>query len=103
MLFRSSIERFNESVSHEFLWSLDAVEVLEFDGTIVDSVWTIPPEIEVSPALKAFRFVVGRAEYKRILELLAIALKQRMMERNPLTTTTACSGRRRMDRGLRVD
>jgi len=69
--------------------ALDAVRVLEFDGTtasvknVLSHILSIPG---VFPGLKAIRLAISRDDCREALQLLTTALRPRMEEGNPLTT-----------------
>ena len=73
---------------YDFFQSLDAVQVLEFDGAVasVRSVLSnILSRTGVFPGLKVIRVAISRDDCETSLPLLATALKQRVEEGNPLT------------------
>ena len=69
--------------------SLDAVQVLEFDGAIasvknvLSNVLSIP---RVFPGLKVIRVAISRGDCKEALQLLSAASRLRMAEGNPFST-----------------
>ena len=95
------------SASHlrDLFWSLDAVQALEFNGTIADFVQDVLSETELFLELRVIRVAVSRGDCKRTLRLLAIASKRRMEEGNPLTTIEPLlvEGKDRLDQSLRVE
>ena len=76
-------------VFYNLFRSLDAVQVLEFDGA-ADSVRnvfsSIRPGTGIFPELTVIRVAVSQGDCEWSLPLLAVALKSRMDEGNPLTT-----------------
>ena len=95
-----------EPASHENLQSFDAVQALEFDGTIAGCIQDGPGSVpEIFPGPKVIRVAVSRYDCKRTLRLLAVAPKWRMVEGNPLTTIEPLSaeGEDELDQSLRVE
>jgi hypothetical protein len=72
-------------VLYELLGSLDTVQVLEFDGSVADFVQNIL-STGVFPGLKVIRVTVSWRDYESALRVLAVALRLRMVARNPLST-----------------
>ena len=69
--------------------SLDAVQVLEFDGTTSSARGVLPKVLSVDgvfPGLKVIRVLIGLGDCEGVLQLLATVLGQRAEEGNPLTT-----------------
>ena len=64
--------RFKDSVSSEFLRSLDAVQALEFDGTMVDYVQEVLSVTGVFPGLKVMRVAVSRVDCEGAFKHLAV-------------------------------
>ena len=87
---RMTIEEFDgRPALCEFFQSLDAVQVLEFDGaaaSVKNVLSGILSRAEVFPGLKVVRVAIVREDCEGALQLLATALRLRMEEGNPLTT-----------------
>ena len=98
-----SIRIFDQPTSYEFLQSLDAVQVLEFDETLASYVQNTLSITGIFPRLKVIRVVLCLLDCEEALRLLAIALKRRMMEGNPLTTVEPLLGDDELGRGRRVE
>ena len=85
-----SFWRFDERPAlHEFFRSLDAVQVLEFDGSLFYVKNVLPDILSITgvfPGLKVIRVATNRDDCKGVLRLLATALRLRMEEGNLLTT-----------------
>ena len=74
---------------YEFFQTLNAVQVLEFDGavfSVMNVVSKILSETGVFPELKIIRVAVSRDDTKEVLRLLAAALRLRMTDGFPLAT-----------------
>ena len=89
----------------EFFRSLDAVQVLEFNGTIADLVQNVLSVTGVFPGLKVIRVAVSPDVCKRTFRHLATATERRMEEGNPLTTIEPllAEGEGGLDQNLRVE
>lgn len=98
-----SLRRFEVPASYEFLRSFDAVQLLEFDGTITDYSQNVLSVTGVFPRLKVIQGAVSQLDCEKTL-LLAVALRWRMMEVDPLTTMKPLlqEGEDELERGLRV-
>ena len=85
--------------------SFDAVELLEFDGTVADRFQIALTITGVFPGLRIIRVAVSRHGCERTLRPLAIASKRRMMEGNPFTTIEPllAEGEDGLDQSLRVE
>lgn len=85
--------------------SFDAVEVLEFDGTVADRFQIALTITGVFPGLRIIRVAVSRHGCERTLRPLTIASKRRMMEGNPFTTIEPllAEGEDGLDQSLRVE
>ena len=90
---------------YDLFRSFDAIQVLEFDGAIVDFVQNVLSITGVFPGLKVIRVAVTRHECKRTLQPLTIASKRQMVEGNPLTAIELLSedGGDGLDESLRVE
>ena len=95
----------NEPGVYDFFRSLDAVQALEFDGTVADSVQNVLSVPGVFPGLRVIRVAVSWGDCRRTLQLLAIASKRRMEEGNPLATIEPllAEGEDGLDPNLRVE
>ena len=69
-----------------FFLSLDAVQVLEFDGTAASFLSNMLSVAGVFPGLEVIRVAINRDDCKGALRLLATGLRLRMEGGNPLTT-----------------
>ena len=75
-------------VLYEYLRSLDAVQVLEFDGTTASAKDVLSKVLSIDgvfPGLKVIRVAIGRDDCEGVLQLLATVLRLRMDGGNPLT------------------
>ena len=85
-----TLERLDERPGlYEIFRSLDAVRVLEFDGTIVSAksvLYNVVSIPRVLPGLRVIRVAIGWDECKEVLENLATAARLRMEMGNPIAT-----------------
>ena len=89
----------------DFFRSLNAVQVLEFCGTIVDYVQDALSAAGIFPGLKVIRVAVSGEDCRRTLHLLATASRRRMEEGNPLTAIEPllAEGEDGLDQSLHVE
>jgi len=86
----STLQRLDEGTALcEFLRSLNAVQVLEFDGAIASAENVLSNVLSITgvfPGLRVIRVAVGRDDCKGTLQLLSVVLRLRMEEGNQFTT-----------------
>jgi len=99
-----SLEEYNEvPVSLDFFLSLNAVQVIEFDGAIANRAHRILSISGIFPVLKVIRVTVGWDDCERTLQVLVAVSRLRMEEGKPLATIEplAAEGEDGLDQGLR--
>lgn len=98
-----SLRRFDVPASYEFLRSVNAVRLLEFDGTITGYSQNILSVTGVFSGLKVIQGIVSQLDCERTLQLV-VALKWCMMKGKPLTMMKPLltEGEDGLERSLRV-